>query len=57
MRAVTRQTALLLQTRLAAAMATTSTNKRGSSLVRAHLEDSLATLSEALKAPLIKQGV
>jgi len=56
-RAVTRRTALLLQTRLAAAVTSASTNKRGSSLVRAHLEDSLATLSEALKAPLIKQGV
>ena len=41
-RAVTRQTALQLQTRLAAAVA----SKRGTSLVRAHLEDSLATLTD-----------
>jgi hypothetical protein len=52
-RAVHRQTALQLQARLAAAVAA----QRGSSLVRAHLEESLATLSEALKAPLVKQGV
>jgi hypothetical protein len=52
-RAVHRQAALALQARLAAAVAA----KRGSSLVRAHLEDSLATLNEALKAPLVKQGV
>jgi hypothetical protein len=52
-RAVHRQAALALQTRLTAALAA----KRGSSLVRAHLEDSLATLNEALKAPLVKQGV
>ena len=56
-RAVTRQTALQLQARLVAAVSAASANKRGSSLVRAHLEDSLATVSEALKAPLIKQGV
>ena len=52
-RAVHRQAALALQARLAAALAA----RRGSSLVRAHLEDSLATLNEALKAPLVKQGV
>ena len=52
-RAVHRQAALQLQARLGAAVAA----KRGSSLVRAHLEDSLATLNEALKAPLVKQGV
>lgn len=52
-RAVHRQAALQLQTRLSAALAA----RRGSSLVRAHLDDSLATLNEALKAPLIKQGV
>jgi hypothetical protein len=52
-RAVHRQAALQLQTRLAAAVAA----RRGSSLARAHLEDSLATLNEALKAPLLKQGV
>ncbi len=52
-RAVHRQAALQLQARLSAAVAA----RRGSSLVRAHLEDSLAILNEALKAPLIKQGV
>ena len=52
-RAVNRQAALQLQSRLTSAVAA----KRGGSLVRAHLEDSLATLSEALKAPLTKQGV
>jgi hypothetical protein len=31
-------------------------SKRGSSLTRAHLDDSLATVAEALKAPLTKQG-
>jgi hypothetical protein len=30
--------------------------KASSPIVRAHLEDSLATLAEALKAPLVKQG-
>ncbi len=52
-RSVNRQVALQLQAKLSAAVAA----KRGSSLVRAHLEDSLATLNEALKAPLMKQGV
>jgi hypothetical protein len=52
-RAVHRQVALQLQSQLKAAVAA----KRGSGLVQAHLEDSLETLSEALKAPLVKQGV
>ena len=52
-RAVHRQVALQLQSQLKAAVAA----KRGSSLVQAHLEDSLETLAEALKAPLVKQGV
>ncbi len=51
--AVHRQAALQLQAQLAAAVA----SKRGSDTVRAHLQDSLATLGEALKAPLVKQGV
>ena len=52
-RSVHRQVALQLQSQLRAAVAA----KRGSSLVQAHLEDSLDTLTEALKAPLVKQGV
>ena len=52
-RSVHRQVALQLQSQLKAAVAA----KRGSSLVQAHLEDSLETLTEALKAPLVKQGV
>jgi hypothetical protein len=52
-RAVHRQVALQLQSQLKTVVAA----KRGSSLVQAHLEDSLETLTEALKAPLIKQGV
>ena len=52
-RAVHRQAALRLQAQLSAAV----TARRGNSLVQAHLEESLATLSEALKAPLVKQGV
>ena len=51
-RAVHRQVALQLQSRLATVVAA----KRGSSMTRAHLEDSLATLNEALKAPLTKQA-
>ena len=51
-RAVHRQVALQLQARLGAAVA----SKRGSSLTRAHLDDSLATVVEALKAPLTKQA-
>jgi predicted Zn-dependent protease len=52
-RAVNRQQALQLESDLKAAQA------RGgwSPTARAHLGDSLATLSEALKAPLVKQGV
>ena len=53
MRAVHRQMAVQLQARLSAALSA----QRGSDLVRAHLEDSLASLSEALKAPLSRQGV
>lgn len=52
-RSVHRQAALQLQSWLSAALA----SKRWSPLVRAHLDDSLATLTEALKAPLAKQGV
>ena len=52
-RAVYRQTALRLQTQLSAAVAA----RRGNNLVQAHLGESLATLTEALKAPLVKQGV
>jgi hypothetical protein len=52
-RAVHRQVAMQLQSQLKAAVA----GKRRSSLVQAHLEDSLETLTEALKAPLVKQGV
>jgi hypothetical protein len=55
-RSVHRQEALRLQRQLTAALA----GRRGAALsatTRAHLEDSLATLNEALKAPLVKQGV
>ena len=52
-RAVHRQVALKLQSQLKLAV----TGKRRSSPVQAHLEDSLETLAEALKAPLVKQGV
>jgi hypothetical protein len=52
-RAVHRQVALKLQSQLKVAVA----GKSRSSLVQAHLEDSLETLTEALKAPLVKQGV
>ena len=55
-RPVMRQAALQLQARLRAALSGAS-GKTTSALVRAHLDDSLATLNEALKAPLIKQGV
>jgi hypothetical protein len=55
-RPVMRQAALQLQQRLSAALAGSS-GKASSALVRAHLEDSLATVAEALKAPLVKQGV
>jgi len=52
-RAVHRQAALRLQAQLKAALAA----RRGNSLVQAHLEDSLTTLTEALRAALVKQGV
>lgn len=52
-RAVHRQVALQLEAELKAALAAGGWN----SIARAHLADSLATLSEALKAPLVKQGV
>jgi len=52
-RSVNRMTVLQLQSRLSAALV----GARWSTLVKAHLEDSLATLGEALKAPLTKQGV
>ncbi len=52
-RAVHRQVALQLQSQLKSALAA----RRGSSLVRAHLDDSLATLNEALQATLVRQGV
>jgi hypothetical protein len=51
-RPVLRQAATQLQTRLQAALAT-----KPAPLIRAHLDDCLATLSDALKAPLVKQGV
>ena len=53
-RAVYRQTAQRLQGRLQAVLS--DKGSASNSLVRAHLEDSLATISEALKAPLVKQG-
>ncbi len=52
-RPVFRQTALQLQARLNATLG----GGKSTGLVRAHLDDCLATLSEALKAPLVKQGV
>ncbi|MBC7939245.1 MAG: zinc-dependent metalloprotease [Chitinophagaceae bacterium] len=55
-RPVMRQAALQLQARLKLALDGPAGRTR-SALVRAHLEDSLATLSDALKAPLAKQGV
>jgi hypothetical protein len=54
-RPVMRQAALQLQARLGSALA--GAGKGSNAVVRAHLEDSLATLNEALKAPLVKQGV
>lgn len=53
-RPVMRQAVLQLQQRLTGALALGG--KASSPIVRAHLEDSLATLAEALKAPLVKQG-
>jgi hypothetical protein len=52
-RAVHRQVALALQTRIRQALA----RPGWSAMARAHLDDSLAVLSEALRAPLVKQGV
>jgi len=52
-RAVHRQVAIKLRSQLQSAVA----GKKRSSLVQAHLEDSLQTLTEALKAPMVKQGV
>ena len=52
-RAVHRQTALTLQSRLKAALSVGG----WSPTAGAHLADSLALLSEALKAPLTRQGV
>jgi hypothetical protein len=54
-RPVMRQAALQLQQRIAAALGSPA-GKASNAIVRAHLEDSLATLNEALKAPLVKQG-
>jgi hypothetical protein len=51
-RAVHRQTALRLEADLKAALA----GGGWTSIAQAHLADSLATLSEALRAPLAKQG-
>jgi hypothetical protein len=52
-RSVHRQVALQMEATLKAALA-----QRGwTPMARAHLSESLATLSEALKAPLVKQGV
>ena len=52
-RAVYRQAALALEAQLKTAVAASG----WTSIARAHLADSLATVSEALKAPLAKQGV
>jgi hypothetical protein len=52
-RAAHRQVAVQLESELRAAVASRS----WSSAARAHLADNLAVLSEALKAPLVKQGV
>ena len=52
-RPVNRQVALKLEADLRRAVAAS----KGSAVTRAHLADSLATLSEALKAPLVKAGV
>jgi len=51
-RAVHRQVALQLESSLKAALQ----SRAWTPMARAHLADSLATLSEALKAPLMKQG-
>jgi len=55
-RPVMRQAAVRLQARLSGALGGAA-GKASSAIVKAHLEDSLATLNEALKAPLTKQGV
>jgi hypothetical protein len=52
-RGVHRQVALQLESQLKAALASPVWN----ATAKAHLADSLATLGEALKAPLVKQGV
>ncbi len=52
-RAVHRQVALQLEGELKAALSSGG----WSSIARAHLADSLSTLGEALRAPLMKQGV
>ena len=52
-RAVYRQAALALEAQLKTAVAASG----WTSIARAHLADSLATVGEALKAPLAKQGV
>ena len=54
-RPVMRQAALRLQARLSATLGGAG-GKASSALTRAHLDDSLATLNEALKASLVKQG-
>ena len=54
-RPVMRQAVMQLQARLQSTL-NGAAGKSSSALVRAHLDDSLATLSEALKAPLVKQG-
>ena len=53
-RSVHRQSAARLQSQLQSALSSKSAGL--SSVVRAHLEDCLATLNEALQAPLIKHG-
>lgn len=52
-RAVHRQVALALQARIKQALA----RPGWSAMARAHLDDSLAVIGEALRAPLVKQGV
>ena len=52
-RSVNRQVAITLEKQLRAALAAGG----WSALARAHLDESLATIGEALKAPLMRQGV
>jgi hypothetical protein len=52
-RAVHRQVAQALQSQIRQAL----TSAGWSALARAHLDDSLSVLGEALRAPLVKQGV